>query len=66
LFEEAEKFAQKNKILNFEVSAKTGQNINRMIYYSISNLPFFNQFKVGLEELISELGIFILKKRDGK
>jgi hypothetical protein len=56
LYEEAERYAQKNKLLNFEVSAKTGQNMTKMIYYSIANLPFFGQFKVGCDELIRELG----------
>ena len=36
----------------FEVSAKTGENFNRMVYTCIVELPFFEQFKNGNKEII--------------
>ena len=42
----------------FEVSAKTGENVNRMMYTCIAELPFFEQFKNGnKEQIINEAGI---------
>ena len=41
--EEAEKFCDDGKYDFFEVSAKTGNNIENMLYNSISQLNFFNQ-----------------------
>jgi Ras-related protein Rab-6A len=55
--DEAEKFSQKYKILNFEISAKTGENMSKMIYYTIAKLPFFEQFMIESDMLIKELGI---------
>jgi hypothetical protein len=56
--DEADKFSVKNKIINFEVSAKTGDNMARMIYYTVARLPFFEQFGVGTAEIVRELGKF--------
>ena len=39
----------------FETSAKSGQNINLMMYTAIAELPFFSQFDVDKETLIREL-----------
>ena len=40
----------------FEVSAKTGENVNRMMYTCIAELPFFEQFKIeNNDALIQEL-----------
>ena len=41
--EEAEKFCEEEKYDYFEVSAKTGKNIDFMLYNSVSQLNFFNQ-----------------------
>ena len=41
--EEAEKFSQEKKYEYFEVSAKEGNNIDNMIYKSISGLPIFKK-----------------------
>ena len=42
----------------FEVSAKTGENFNIMVYTCIVELPFFEQFKNGnKEQIINEAGI---------
>ena len=39
----------------FETSAKSGQNINLMMYTAVAELPFFSQFDVDKETLIREL-----------
>ena len=44
--EEGKKLAEKEKMLFFEVSAKSGTNVNRMMYTSIAQLPFFYQFHI--------------------
>ena len=59
--EEGEKFAKKNNLVFFEVSAKTNENMNYMLYRSIAELPYFedkNENKDKLtEELLKENGI---------
>jgi len=59
--EEGEEFAKKNKLVFFEVSAKTNENMNYMLYRSIAELPYFedkNKNKDKLtEELLKENGI---------
>ena len=59
--EEGEKFAKKNNLVFFEVSAKTNENMNYMFYRSIAELPYFedkNKNKDKLtEELLKENGI---------
>ena len=53
---EAKNLAEKEKILFFEFSAKTGDGINHMIYSCIALLPFFEQFKIeNNDALIQEL-----------
>jgi|LauGreDrversion4_2_1035121.scaffolds.fasta_scaffold1602742_1 hypothetical protein len=37
----------------FEVSAKTGENMKKMVYSSIAELPFFENLKI--EDVITEL-----------
>jgi hypothetical protein len=40
----------------FEVSAKTSENINKMLYSVIAELPFFDQYQIqNKNELIEEL-----------
>ena len=59
--EEGEEFAKKNNVVFFEVSAKTNENMNYMLYRSIAELPYFedkNKNKDKLtEELLKENGI---------
>ena len=59
--EVGEEFAKKNKLVFFEVSAKTNENMNYMLYRSIAELPYFedkNENKDKLtEELLKENGI---------
>ena len=59
--EEGEKFAKKNNLVFFEVSAKTNKNMNYMLYRSIAELPYFegkNENKDKLTvELLKENGI---------
>ena len=59
--EEGEEFAKKNKLVFFEVSAKTNENMNYMLYRSIAELPYFegkNENKDKLTvELLKENGI---------
>ena len=54
--EEGKNLAIKEKILFFEVSARGGDNVNRMMYSCIAELPFFEQFEINdKEELIKDL-----------
>lgn len=41
-FDEAKAFAEENKTDFYEVSAKTGQNLEQMLFMSLSQLSFFN------------------------
>lgn len=58
-FSQGEKFSKEQKILFFEISAKTGANIENMFYSAIAELPFFSQFewqnKDNLVEEISKI-----------
>ena len=46
----------------FEISAKTGQNISKMVYSAIADLNFFEQFDIKDKNIIiNELGKFIKK-----
>jgi hypothetical protein len=41
----------------FEISAKTGHNINKMFYTAVAQLSFFDNFEVdNREELANEIG----------
>jgi len=52
---EGEKFAQKEGIPFFEVSAKTNDNIKLMFYTAIVDLPTFAEGAINKENLIKEL-----------
>ena len=55
-FQEGKDLANKEKMMFFEVSARNGDNVNRMMYSCIADLPFFEQFQVeNKEQLIKEL-----------
>jgi hypothetical protein len=57
---EAKLLAEKENMMYFEISAKTGEGLKRMIFASIAELPFFEQFKIEKnEDLVNELGIII-------
>ena len=53
--EEGEEFAKKNKLVFFEVSAKTNENMNYMLYRSIAELPYFEDKNKNKDELTEEL-----------
>jgi GTPase SAR1 family protein len=54
--QEGKTLANKEQMLFFEVSAKNGENINKMMYSCITELPFFEQFQFdNKEQLIKEL-----------
>jgi len=53
--EEGEEFAKKNKLVFFEVSAKTNENMNYMLYRSIAELPYFEGKNKNKDELTEEL-----------
>jgi GTPase SAR1 family protein len=54
--QEGKNLANKEQMMFFEVSAKNGENINKMMYSCIAELPFFEQFQIGnKEQLIKEL-----------
>jgi hypothetical protein len=46
-------------LLFFEISAKTGDNIKKMFYSVIAELPFFEEFNTNKVKLINELGMII-------
>ena len=48
---EALSYAEHENIFYFEISAKTGENITKLIYTSVAELPFFEQFKVSHEDV---------------
>ena len=53
---EGRDLANKENMMFFEVSAKSGENVNKMMYSCIAELPFFEQFQIGdKEQLIKEL-----------
>ena len=53
---EGRDLANKEQMMFFEVSAKTGENVNKMMYSCIAELPFFEQFQIdNKEQLIKEL-----------
>ena len=43
-FIEGEKLAKEQNCLFFEVSAKEDANVQKMLYFSIAELPFFEPF----------------------
>lgn len=54
--QEGQSLANKEQMAFFEVSAKSGDNVNRMMYSCIANLPFFEQFQFeNKEQLVKEL-----------
>ena len=53
--EEGKILANKESLKFFEVSAKNGEKVNKMMYSSIAELPFFEQFELNKEELIRDL-----------
>ena len=57
-FIEGENLAIKYKCLFFEISAKSEQNLQKMLYYSVAELPFFEAFKTErIADLVGELEI---------
>jgi hypothetical protein len=59
---EGEKLAKDNTCLFFEVSAKEDTNVQKMLYFSIAELPFFEQYKVNM---ISDL-VGVLEKENNE
>ena len=53
--EDAKSLANKENLFYFETSARTGEGIKYMLYSSLSELPYFEQFKEEKEKIISEL-----------
>lgn len=54
---DAEKLANREGLVFFEVSAKTSLNLNKMFYSSIAELPYFEQYEIiSKQKLIEELG----------
>jgi GTPase SAR1 family protein len=54
--QEGKNLANKEQMKFFEVSAKNGENVNKMMYSCIAELPFFEQFQIdNKEQLIKEL-----------
>jgi hypothetical protein len=54
---EGEKLAQKENLLFYEISAKTNQNVKKMFYGVIAELPYFEQFGSNKTNIVDELGI---------
>lgn len=54
--QEGKNLANKEQMMFFEVSAKNGENVNKMMFSCIAELPFFEQFQIeNKEQLIKEL-----------
>ena len=54
--QEGKNLANKEQMMFFEVSAKNGENVNKMMYSCSAELPFFEQFQIdNKEQLIKEL-----------
>ena len=54
--QEGKALANKEKMLFFEVSAKNGENINKMMYTCIAELPFFEPYQDdNKDDLVKEL-----------
>ena len=54
--QEGKNLANKEQMMFFEASAKNGENVNKMMYSSIAELPFFEQFQfTNKDDLIKEL-----------
>jgi GTPase SAR1 family protein len=63
--EEGKKLAVKEKMVFYEVSARTGENVNKMMYSCIAELPFFEQYQTGTKEsLINELEANNIKEQN--
>jgi len=57
-FSQGEKFADENKIVFNEISAKTGENLEKMFFYALADLPYFAQFQwENKDKLVEELSI---------
>jgi hypothetical protein len=55
-FSEGEKLAKENNCNFFEVSAKSDTNMQKMLFHSIVELPFFESFKTGrMDNIVGEL-----------
>mgnify|MGYP002622030440 CR=1 FL=1 len=54
-YKEGYELAHNNGMMFFETSAKTGNNINLMMFTAIAELPFFSQFDINKNNLIEEL-----------
>ena len=61
-YKEGSELANKEGMKFFETSAKTGENVSKMMYTCIAELPFFEQFNIDKEALIKELEITNSKK----
>lgn len=44
-FSEGQEYAKKKNCLYFEVSAKTDENVKKMLYSSLIELPFFDKYR---------------------
>lgn len=65
-YKEGKEIADREKMPFYETSAKTGENVNKMMYTCISKLPFFSQFQVeSPQQLIDELEKFNSNKNSG-
>ena len=54
--QEGKNLASKEQMMFFEASAKNGENVNKMMYSCIAELPFFEQFQFrNKDDLIKEL-----------
>ena len=60
-----EELAKKEEMSFFEVSAKTSENINKMLYTAIAELPFFEQYQIkNKNELIEKIKKIKKNKND--
>ena len=51
---EGKDLAEKEKMMFFETSAKSGIGVNDMMYSCIAKLPFFDQFKIDNKNILMQ------------
>ena len=60
--QDAINLANKEGLMFFEVSAKSGENVKKMFYSIVAELPFFEEYGSNKNKLINELGIYFIIK----
>ena len=62
--QEGKNLASKEQMMFFEASAKNGENVNKMMYSSIAELPFFEQFQFTNKDDLTKYLLFGTNKKN--